>query len=142
MNEESIAVIARLGEALDTAVPDDADWTWEERFRAALVVLSVEDTRTLYGALSKVCDQDWTVDNVDQCPSDVRILVNEMGGLRTGQHMFSASMEASSFAYFSSWPWNDEAHVSVRFGVFYPEGDKAKYSTSRFMIKRGLGIQP
>ena len=142
MNEESIAVIARIGEALENAMPEDADWKWEDRFRAALVVLSAEDTQKLYGVLSGVCDHDWTVDNVGECSSNVRILVDEMGGLRAGQHMFSASMEASSFAYFSSWPWNDGEHVSVRFGVFYPDGDAARYTTSRFMIKRGLGIKP
>jgi hypothetical protein len=139
MNEQAFSTIARLGQAASTAIPDAASWSWDDRFRAALVVLSASDAAALYGALSEVC-QDWTVDNVDTCPESVSGLVDEMGGLRAGQHLFSAAMEGPSFAYFSSWPWRDQQSVSVRFGACFPDGDLQEYALSKMTISRGLGI--
>jgi hypothetical protein len=139
MKEQCFATIGRLGQAASTAIPDEASWSWDDRFRAALVVLSVESASALYDALATVCEH-WTVDNVDECPATVGDLVEEMGGLRAGQHLFSTPMQSPSIAYFSSWPWRDQAHVSVRFGAWFPDGDLAEFALSKMTISRGLGI--
>ena len=141
MNADVYEVLSKIGPALDGAIPDDAQWKWEDRFDAALVVVRSADAQKVYAALSAACDHEWTSDNAGTCPEEIGKLLGDMGGLRAGQHLFTSWIDAFSFAYLSSWPWNDQAHVSIRFGIFYPGGDFADGASAKIMLSRGLGIE-
>ena len=141
MNNDVYAVLAKIGPALDASVPESAEWKWEDRFDAALVVLSRSQADALYAALTEACDSAWTSDNTSECPEEVGVLLNDMGGLRRGQHLFTSWIDAFSFAYLSSWPWNDGESVSIRFGIYYPGGDFTDGAAAKITIMRGLGME-
>jgi hypothetical protein len=140
MNSHTLGALGRLGGAVDIALPSGAQWTWEDRFGAALVVLDIEQTDRLYQALAAACDDTWTSGSLRDCPMVIASLVEEMGGLREHQHLFSCSIDEHSFAYISSWPWSDRKHVSVRFGVHHIGGTQVDILTHKILIKRGLEI--
>jgi hypothetical protein len=74
------------------------------------------------------------------CSPEVGALVTEMAGLRDGQFLYASTLDTHSFAYFTTWPWEDGNHVSVRFGVYYPAGQLTDYAMSNLVIKRGLEV--
>ena len=106
----------------------------------AVVVLELQETDEVYRALKTLCAETWTASNVALCSPEVGALVTEMAGLRDGQFLFATSLDINSFAYFTTWPWEDGKHVSVRFGVYYPAGQLTDYAMSNLVIKRGLDI--
>ena len=141
MKPTVFATISRLGQAASEAISADARWKWDERFQAALTVLSTTDAAALYLALSEI-SEDWTSDSVGTCPEPVGYLVDELGGLREGQHLFSAMMSPGSLTYIASWPWRDGAHVSVRFGTYDVDPEPTEAALVRLTIMRGMGIEP
>jgi hypothetical protein len=49
-------------------------------------------------------------------------------------------MDPGDFVYLASWPWNDQVHVSVRFGVYYSTGSHDDSAVHTGVIKRGLKL--
>lgn len=140
MNDADFQTLAGLGRAIGTSAPEHAEWKWDASARVALAVLTVEEVGRLCSALAETCEHDWTVENVGECSEDVGIMIREMGDLRPGQHLFCSGMGAGDFVYLAVWPWNDQAHVSVRFGLYYATGRHDDSAVHNGVIKRGLGI--
>ena len=86
--------------------------------------------------LAAACDDTWIAGALSNCPTAITSLVEEMGGLRQNQHLFSCRIDEHSFAYISSWPWSDQHHVSVRFGVHHLGGTQVEILTHKILIKR------
>ena len=140
MNTDVYEVLSKIGPALDDAVPDNAEWKWEERFDAALVVVNTAHAQKVYAALSEACDHQWTSDNASNCSEEVGKPWTIWGLARWAAPVHI--MDRRVFVrYLSSWPWNDQAHVSIRFGIFYPGGDFADGASAKIMLSRGLGIE-
>ena len=140
MTDEAFESFARLGRAAATLLPENRQWSWEDRLMTAVVVLGLEETGEVYRSIRELCAEAWTTDNVTLCSPEVGALVTEMAGLREGQFLFAQTLDIHSFAYFTTWPWDDGKHVSVRFGVYYPAGQLTDYAMSNLVIKRGLEI--
>ena len=141
MTDEAFEVLAKIGQAADEAAPEGVSWSWEDRLQAALLVLPVGDVERFLKVVGAVCDDDWDGDGVRWCGDDVAALVTEMAGLRDGQRLLVRHMDANSFAYFTTWPWDDKKNVSIRFGVYYPAGELTDYAISNIALRRGLGIE-
>jgi len=140
MTDEAFEAFSPIGRAASTLLPSHRKWKWEDRLMTAVVVLDLEETGEVYRALKTLCEGTWTSENVAVCSPEVGALVTEMAGLRAGQFLFSTTLDQHSFAYFTTWPWDDGRHVSVRFGVYYPAGQLTDYAMSNLVIKRGLEI--
>ena len=134
------AVLHRIGHAIDGALPHDQTWTWEDRFHAALTILSHEQAQSFAEVLSRTCDASWAGTPSDELPAAVAELVGKMGGLRPEQHLFSCAIDEHSFAYISSWPWRDQTRVSIRFGLHQLGAKEEEIWMAKAWIKRGLEI--
>ena len=140
MNDAAFQILAGLGQAISTSAPEHAEWKWDASARVALAVMTVDEVERVYSALADASAHDWTVENIGTCTEDVALMIREMGDLRPGQHLFCSEMGAGDFVYLAVWPWNDQAHVSVRFGVYYTTGTHDDSAVHNGVIKRGLGI--
>lgn len=140
MTDAAFDAFLPIGRASSTLLPSHREWKWEDRLMTAVVVLELEETGAVYRSLKSLCAETWTAGNVAMCSPEVGALVTEMAGLRDGQFLFSNTLDIHSFAYFTTWPWEDGKHVSVRFGVYYPAGQLSDYAMSNLVIKRGLDI--
>ena len=140
MTDNAFDAFVPIGRAASTLLPANREWKWEDRLMTAVVVLEIEETGAVYGALKDLCADMWVTSNVALCSPEVGALVTEMAGLRDGQFLFATTLDPNSFASFTTWPWEDGAHVSVRFGVYYPAGKLSDYAMSNLVIKRGLEI--
>ena len=139
MTDNAFDAFMPIGRAASTLLPANREWKWEDRLMT-VVVLEIEETGAVYRALKDLCTDTWTASNVVLCSPEVGALVTEMAGLRDGQFLFATTLDVNSFAYFTTWPWEDGTHVSVRFGVYYPAGQLSDYAMSNLVIKRGLEI--
>lgn len=140
MTDEAFESFARIGRAASTLLPDQRHWKWEDRLMTAVVVLDSVEIGPVVRTLKDLCDEVWKSDNVAHCSPEVGALVTEMAGLRAGQYLFAQVLDRHSFAYFTTWPWDDGNHVSIRFGVYYAAGQLTDYAMSNLVIKRGLNI--
>ena len=140
MTDEAFESFARVGRAASTLLPPERKWVWEDRLMTAVVVLDTAEFGLVLSSLKDVCEERYTSDNVAECSPEIGALVTEMAGLRPGQFLFAQKLDHLSFAYFTTWPWDDGEHVSVRFGVYYPAGQLTDYAMSNLVIKRGLDI--
>jgi len=140
MTDEAFESFVPVGRLASSFVFEDRGWAWEDRLMTAVLVLESLETAEVYQKLKNFCEHTWTADNVAGCSPEVGALVTEMAGLRKGQFLFSHTLDRHSFAYFTTWPWDDGKHVSVRFGVYYPAGALTDYAMSNLVIKRGLEI--
>jgi hypothetical protein len=140
MTDEAFENLSVVGQAAGEAAPGGVDWSWEDRFQAALLVLECSEVAPFFAEVGTHCEEQWSSSDVAVCSVDVAALVTEMAGLRNGQQLLVRRLDEQSFAYFTSWPWDDMEHVSIRFGVFYPAGELTDYAISNISIRRGLGI--
>ena len=141
MTDEAFEILSVVGRAADEAAPSGANWSWEDRFQAALLVLESSEVATFFAQVGTHCEEEWSSSDVAVCSVEVGALVTEMAGLRAGQQLLVRRLDDNSFAYFTSWPWEDNQHVSIRFGVFYPAGELTDYAVSNIAIRRGLGVE-
>jgi|GEM_PF-2814778 len=141
MTDEAFEILSEVGRAADEAAPSGSSWIWEDRFQAALLVLECSEVAPFFDLVGSHCDENWSSSDVAVCSPDVGALVTEMAGLRAGQQLLVRKLDSRSFAYFTSWPWGDNEHVSIRFGVFYPAGELTDYAVSNIAIRRGLGVE-
>ena len=140
MTDEAFESFARVGRAASTLLPSERSWAWEDRLMTAVVVLDAAEFGTVLSSLRELCEERFTSENVANCSPEIGALVTEMAGLRPGQFLFAQKLDHLSFAYFTTWPWDDGEHVSIRFGVYYPAGQLTDYAMSNLVIKRGLNI--
>ena len=140
MTDEAFESFARVGRAASSMLPSERSWKWEDRLMTAVVVLDTIEIGEVLSTLRNLCGECWNSENVAECSPDIGALVTEMAGLRPGQFLFAQKLDRHSFAYFTTWPWDDRQHVSIRFGVYYPAGQLTDYAMSNLVIKRGLNI--
>jgi hypothetical protein len=141
MTDEAFEILSVVGQAADKAALSGSSWSWEDRFQAALLVLECPEVAPFFALVRSECEEEWSSSDVAVCSVEVGALVTEMAGLRAGQQLLVRKLDDKSFAYFTSWPWEDNAHVSIRFGVFYPAGELTDYAISNIAIRRGLGVE-
>ena len=139
MNDAALEALTGMGRVLTTNAPAGLQWSWDGAARVALVVSTVEAVGSLFSALAEAGD-DWTVDSVGGSPDDVGAMIRKLGGLRPGQHLFSAGMGGGDFAYLACWPWGGNVKISLRFGVYYAAGAHDDAAVHQDAIKRGLSI--
>ncbi|MDY6950453.1 MAG: hypothetical protein SWE60_03000 [Thermodesulfobacteriota bacterium] len=106
-----------LCEKLFKATQGVLTWSWDEQLLAALAQFSVQDAHKVSGLLDPVMDARWDAQDIDKAPWIVRQLAKEMGGIRSGQLLFTTDASKKVFLFGAWWPWQDEKTISLRIGA-------------------------
>jgi len=96
--------------------PANFSWTWDEHSQAVLLQINIQDSGTAQSLLMRGFNQEWTDQQLETMPDKVRHLANTLGGLRSGQKLFTCSPEAEPVLYATWWPWGNKTTISVRIG--------------------------
>ncbi len=104
-------------EAACKALKQDAktfSWEWEDRMDAALSVYAAEDSPKVRGLLDEHFKSRWDAGTLSTAPANVQQFVKSLGGLRSGQELFTSDPALDLVVAVALWPWGGGAKISIR----------------------------
>jgi hypothetical protein len=89
-------------------------WEWDDHFQAVLSVISSEKQQEAQQILEACCDEVVDEQAHKDGPIEMRRILNQVGGLRSGQKAFLFGREQPEFIIVTWWPWGSGANISLR----------------------------
>ena len=91
-------------------------WKLDGRFGAYSASFEVGDADQLSGLLDRLMPTIYDVTNLSEAGDAVKAVLNNMGGLCSGQKFFCTDPADESFLYGAWWPWGNGTTISIRIG--------------------------
>ena len=82
---------------------------------------SVNDRDKVLGILGPFVGAKWDELEVKKAPEIVRQLAKSMGGIGSGQFLFTTDASKNVFIFGAWWPWQDDQTISLRVGPHWTE---------------------
>jgi len=108
--------LKRLSEAFLEETQGLLTWSWDDPLSAVLAQFSVDDKDKVLEILGRFMGAKWDALEVKNAPEIVRQLAKEMGGIRSGQLLFTTDAGKRIFIFGAWWPWQDGQTISLRIG--------------------------
>jgi hypothetical protein len=103
-----IAIIDRCG--------TKAQWSWDDRFGAAVVQIKINKAPPVEEALVEAfASTAWVPETLSDAPAKVQEIADAFGGLDATQKLFVSNPGAPSQLIVAWWPWRDGKNLSLRF---------------------------
>ena len=101
------------------AFPMASFFSWDGQFSAALLRLPTEaEAHALVkSGLGRVLPDSYEPDSLGGAPDAIRAVIDGLGGIHPGQHLYTYTVDNHTIIYAVWWPWEDGSSVSVRIGV-------------------------
>jgi hypothetical protein len=93
-------------------------WKWDSRFETALAEFGVENKQGVREILERYLGTAWDSSNIDKAPDAVSMIINYLGGLMSGQLLFTSDPNQDAFIFCAWWPWGNGKTISVRVAPF------------------------
>jgi hypothetical protein len=116
-----------LTAALDILAPlreawPSSGWTWDGRFECTTSPFPVAQAAAVRASVLAVLPAEWTLESILSAPPEVGALARRVGGLRSGQFLFTGGGAGATIVPFALWwPWGNGETISVRLGVHVAE---------------------
>lgn len=94
-------------------------WKWEDRFQVMLATFGVDNQEDIRTLLERNLDTTWDSSNIDSASDAVCVASRNLGGLRSGQLLFTSDPDQDAFIYCAWWPWGNGETMSLRLGPYY-----------------------
>jgi hypothetical protein len=94
-------------------------WKWDNRFEAVLTEFNTEKKAPIRDLLDRHLNYIWDRSMIDKAPEAVRKITGKLGGLMTGQLLFTSDPEQDAVIFCAWWPWGDGGTVSIRIAPAY-----------------------
>ncbi|MBN2342611.1 MAG: hypothetical protein JXX29_19630 [Deltaproteobacteria bacterium] len=114
MDEHEVIAVKTAATQVLEAIGDDMKWEWDARFSGALTSFEKSNEPFVLQTLSHAFTHEWTVANIENAPEAVLIAADFLGGLRSGQRLFTTAFQNDTFCIAAYWPWGNGATVSLR----------------------------
>ena len=89
-------------------------WQWESRFETALAEFSVDNKDKVRAILERYLNIAWDSSSIGRAPDNVQKIASDLGGLRSGQLLFTSDPNQDAFIFGAWWPWGDGQTISIR----------------------------
>ncbi len=96
-------------------------WQWDSRFDAALAEFSVGDKDAVLAILERHLGMAWDGSTIGNAPGIVQKIAGDLGGLRSGQLLFTSPADRAASMFGAWWPWGDGNTISIRVAPFDQE---------------------
>ncbi|MEE8428965.1 MAG: hypothetical protein V3S33_05640 [Gammaproteobacteria bacterium] len=103
-------------------------WQWEDRFQVMLATFGVDNRDDIHTVLGRNLEITWDSSNIESASNAVSVINRNLGGLRSGQLLFSSDPSQDAFVFCAWWPWGNGETISIRLGPYYKkllDSDKA-----------------
>jgi len=115
-------------------------WNWDDQFLCALAPFSVNEKDEILGILDRLMDARWDSSNIDEAPDMVTQLAQGMGGLRSGQFLFTTHASKGVFIFGAWWPWGNGQTISLRVGPYLDEISESEPDDLMTSFKACFGL--
>ncbi len=94
-------------------------WTWDKRFKSALLVCSPAEARLLEERINDLDTAEWRIFHAGDETSEIdSALLSSLGGVQRGQALCVWHVGEGTVVWAAFWPWTGMTNVSVRVSVF------------------------
>jgi hypothetical protein len=114
-------------------------WEWDSRFETVLAVFGVDDKDSIRAVLERYLGIIWDSSNIGKAPDIVRMINSNLGGLRSGQLLFTSDSNQDAF-FCAWWPWGDGKTISIRVAPFYEKLLDSEKTKQTQLLKDWFGI--
>jgi len=97
-----------------SAFQEVLSWQWESRFETALAEFSLNDKDKVRTILERYLNIVWDSSSIGKAPDNVQKIASYIGGLRSGQLLFTSDPNQDAFIFGAWWPWGDGQTISIR----------------------------
>lgn len=117
-------------------------WKWDDRYQVALAEFGVEHEEAVLAILEKYLKSLWDISSINAAPLSIKNVVADMGGLKTGQLLFTSDSIDGTFIYCMLWPWGNQKTISIRISPWYNPGTEEEKVQQVQQVKDWFGIKP
>ena len=93
-------------------------WRWDSRFETVLAEFFVDNKDRVREILERYLSIAWDSSNIGKAPDVVRMIAGHLGGLRSGQLLFTSDPNRDALIFGAWWPWGDGNTISLRVAPF------------------------
>jgi uncharacterized membrane protein len=115
-------------------------WKWDERFQVALAEFGVDKEEAIHSILEKYLQSLWDVNSIKSAPASIRAVIDDMGGLKSGQLLFTSESIEGTFIYCMLWPWGNQKTISIRISPLIQTETDAERLQQIQKVKEWFGI--
>ena len=115
-------------------------WKWDSRFGAVLAEFGAGKKESIRGILERSLSTTWDSSNIDNAPDIVRTINSHLGGLRSGQLLFTTGPDREPLIFCAWWPWDDGKVISIRIGSSYEKLSDSEKAEKIQLFKEWFGI--
>ena len=94
-------------------------WKWDSWVESVLAEFGVDNKDSIRAILERYLSSTWNSSNIGNAPDIVQIINSNLGGLRSGQLLFTSDPSQDSIIFCAWWPWGDGKTISIRIAPLY-----------------------
>ena len=94
-------------------------WKWDSRLETVLAEFGVDDKDSIRAILERYLGITWDSSTIDNAPDIVQMINGNLGGLMSGQLLFTSDPDRGAFIFCAWWPWGDGKTISIRLSPSY-----------------------
>lgn len=115
LNNSNLENICR---ELISAFQATLSWKWDSRFETVLAEFFVDNKDRVREILERYLSIAWDSSNIGKAPDVVRMIAGHLGGLWSGQLLFTSDPNQDALIFGAWWPWGDGNTISLRVAPF------------------------
>ena len=122
------------------AFPGILSWQWDNRFETVLAEFGVDNIDRVHATLVRNLGNIWDSSTIAKAPGIVQVIISHLGGLKSGQLLFTSDPSLETVIFCAWWPWGDGKTISIRFGQAFRELSDPQKSVHVKQFRDWFGI--
>lgn len=115
-------------------------WKWDSRFETVLAEFSADNKDRVRAILERYLSIAWDSSNIRKAPETVRVIESNLGGLRSGQLLFTSDSNQDALIFGAWWPWGGGETISIRVAPFDKRLSDAEMAELIQLFKGWFGL--
>ncbi len=115
-------------------------WKWDSWLETALAEFGVDNKDSTRAILERYLRSTWNSSNIGKAPDIVQNINSNLGGLRSGQLLFTSDPSQDAIIFCAWWPWGDGKTISIRIAPLYIKLLESEKAEQIQLVKRWFGI--
>jgi hypothetical protein len=125
---------------LSSAFRGVLSWKWDSRLETVLAEFGADKKDGIRAILERSLPVAWDSSNIGKAPDIVRTINGHLGGLRSGQLLFTSDPKGGALVFCAWWPWGDGKTLSIRLAPFYQKLSGPEKAEKIQLLKGWFGI--
>lgn len=140
MQDLNKSVLENVCRELLNAFQGMLSWEWDSRFETVMAAFGVDDKDSIRAVLERYLGITWDSSNIGKAPDIVRMINSNLGGLRSGQLLFTSDSNQDAFIFCAWWPWGNGKTISIRIAQSYEKLLDSEKTKQTQLFKDWFGI--